>query len=274
MSVRKVMLRYLLTCSSCDKLAHTRIHTYIRTRTNLFVCFNLLPLSSAFLRSLSFSHSFLPVPLLLFLFYSCTRTWTHKLDVHPHHQYDHSHKSIITCRKKAARPSSKAPCIGCENCEEGQGRRGVLLSDSTYVLLMIDGQLATGMTHAAAATSRLLTAHEMLIDTTAKKGKQTNLLSSQSVCDEALRLVGLSHLSVQVAGGKEGQVPCRDGRHVAGYSVTSCTHLPPDLLDAALDASFAEGQLTIAADVRRLAPHLPARVEVDEITLAMLAMAK
>jgi len=113
MSVRKVMLRYLLTCSSCDKLAHTRIHTYIRTRTNLFVCFNLLPLSSAFLRSLSFSHSFLPVPLLLCLFYSCTRTWTHKLDVHPHHQYDHSHKSIITCRKKAARPSSKAPCIGC-----------------------------------------------------------------------------------------------------------------------------------------------------------------
>jgi len=113
MSVRTVMLRYLLICSSCDKLAHTRIHTYIRTRTNLFVCFNLLPLSSAFLRSLSFSHSFLPVPLLLCLFYSCTRTWTHKLDVHPHHQYDHSHKSIITCRKKAARPSSKAPCIGC-----------------------------------------------------------------------------------------------------------------------------------------------------------------
>jgi len=42
-------------------------------------------------------------------------------------------------------------------------------------------------------------AHEMLIDTTVKKGKQAKLLSSQSVCDEALRLVGLSHLSVQVS---------------------------------------------------------------------------
>jgi len=61
--------------------------------------------------------------------------------------------------------------------------------------------------------------------------------------------------------------------HVVRATCPPAGPLPKALLAAAIEVSFADGQLLVSADACGIT-GLPQKVEVDEVTLAMLAMIK
>ena len=63
-----------------------------------------------------------------------------------------------------------------------------------------------------------------------------------------------------------------DGRHTTRFFISAATEsLPDNLMQAALEVSFADGIVVVPESARRVAPHLPTKVTVDEATLRLVA---
>lgn len=89
---------------------------------------------------------------------------------------------------------------------------------------------------------------------------------------DTTKAAGLSSVARQIpANGKQGSMPSSDGRHSTLFLISAATQALPDaLLQAAMEVSFADGIVVIPESARRNAPHLPAKVTVDETTLRLI----
>lgn len=154
--------------------------------------------------------------------------------------------------KKPTEATKHKHCVGCADCRQGESRQGLILCDSTYVLLVVDHQL----------DSSSATAHELL-------GGGKDAQTPSQILSTALSSLKLSHLAYGVTKARSTTCAMSGSDHVARFHIAS-TKLPEALLDAASEVSFAEGCLISSALSGHPTP-LPDRIPVDETTLVIIA---